>query len=160
MSINKLIVLMAIFILSLFYSTMGAMLLNQPPKQNETDTTYSENGNIKSIIEYKNNVPEGAYRIMFQDGTVFEYGDWFRGHNIGLMYRYYDNGNRSQIFSFNPIGQRTSVQKYFHKNGVLAIELNMRDGIKIDMIQYWDNEGQRTKTIIMQDGVAIEFIYY
>ena len=49
---------------------LALILVNNTYSQEKTDTSYSQDGKIKSIVNLKNNIREGETKLFFEDGTV------------------------------------------------------------------------------------------
>lgn len=89
---------------------------------------YWPTGKLKSLITYKMGRPIGPYTTYYPDGKVEEDGSWDLDRNIGRFKRFHTNGKLAQDFHFNDYGIRNGVQKYYHENGQLAVEVEITNG--------------------------------
>ena len=89
---------------------------------------YWPNGKLKSEINYKRGQPRGIYKTYFPNGKVEEAGAWDLDRNTGDFKRYHPNGKVAQEFTFNEYGLRDGKQKYYHENGALAVEIDVKEG--------------------------------
>ena len=92
---------------------------------------YYEEGDIKSISPFKNNIPDGIFISYYQNGNIKEKHTYKNGNEEGEGIFYYENGKLEE--------------KYFMKNGKL-------DG---EAINYFEDGKIRNKSIF-KDGVLLE----
>ena len=92
---------------------------------------YYEEGDIKSISPFKNNVADGVFISYYQNGNIKEKHIYKNGNKEGEGIFYYENGKLEE--------------KYFMKNGKL-------DG---EAINYFEDGKIRNKSIF-KDGVLLE----
>ena len=92
---------------------------------------YYEEGDIKSISTFKNNVADGTFISYYQNGNIKENHTYKNGNEEGEGIFYYENGKLEE--------------KYFMKNGKL-------DG---EAINYFE-DGKIKNKAIFKDGVTLE----
>ena len=92
---------------------------------------YYEEGDIKSISPFKNNVADGVFISYYQSGNMKEKHAYKNGNEEGEGIFYYENGKLEE--------------KYFMKNGKL-------DG---EAINYFE-DGKIKNKAIFKDGVTLE----
>ena len=92
---------------------------------------YYEEGDIKSISLFKNNVADGTFISYYQNGNIKEKHTYKDGNEEGEGIFYYENGKLEE--------------KYFMKNGKL-------DG---EAINYFE-DGKIKNKAIFKDGVTLE----
>ena len=92
---------------------------------------YYEEGDIKSISPFKNNVADGTFISYYQNGNIKEKHTYKNGNEEGEGIFYYENGKLEE--------------KYFMKNGKL-------DG---QAIKYFE-DGKIKNKAIFKDGVTLE----
>ena len=92
---------------------------------------YYEEGDIKSISPFKNNVADGTFISYYQNGNIKEKHTYKNGNEEGEGIFYYENGKLEE--------------KYFMKNGKL-------DG---EAINYFE-DGKIKNKAIFKDGVTLE----
>ncbi|ALF19117.1 phosphatidylinositol-4-phosphate 5-kinase [Fusobacterium nucleatum] len=92
---------------------------------------YYEEGDIKSISPFKNNVADGTFISYYQNGNIKEKHTYKNGNEEGEGIFYYENGKLEE--------------KYFMKNGKL-------DG---QAINYFE-DGKIKNKAIFKDGVTLE----
>ena len=96
---------------------------------------YYCNTNVKSVITYDNNRPNGYAKMYHENGKIKEEGLWKNNRWVGDYKLYYDNGQVQHEFVFNSSGKREGAQKYFYDNGQLAIEGNFANGKEAGLIK-------------------------
>ena len=92
---------------------------------------YYEEGDIKSISPFKNNVADGVFISYYQNGNMKEKHAYKNGNEEGEGIFYYENGKLEE--------------KYFMKNGKL-------DG---EAINYFE-DGKIKNKAIFKDGITLE----
>ena len=92
---------------------------------------YYEEGDIKSISPFKNNVADGTFISYYQNGNIKEKHTYKNGNEEGEGIFYYENGKLEE--------------KYFMKNGKL-------DG---EAVNYFE-DGKIKNKAIFKDGVTLE----
>ena len=92
---------------------------------------YYEEGDIKSISPFKNNIPNGVFISYYQNGNIQEKHTYKNGNEEGEGLFYYENGQLEE--------------KYFMKNGKL-------DG---EAINYF-NDGKIRHKAIYKDDIILE----
>ncbi len=101
---------------------------------------YYCNTNVKSVITYDNNRPNGYAKMYHENGKIKEEGNWKNNRWVGDYKLYYDNGQVQQAFKFNPTGKREGQQQYFHPNGKVMIEGNWAEGKEAGpLTEYYEN---------------------
>jgi antitoxin component YwqK of YwqJK toxin-antitoxin module len=101
---------------------------------------YYCNTNVKSVITYENNRPNGYAKMYHENGKIKEEGNWKNNRWVGEYKLYYDNGQVQQAFKFNPTGKREGQQQYFHPNGKVMIEGNWAEGKEAGpLTEYYEN---------------------
>ncbi|WP_338941679.1 toxin-antitoxin system YwqK family antitoxin [Fusobacterium nucleatum] len=92
---------------------------------------YYEEGDIKSISPFKNNIANGTFISYYQNGNIKEKHTYKNGNEEGEGIFYYENGKLEE--------------KYFMKNGKL-------DG---EAVNYFE-DGKIKNKAIFKDGVTLE----
>ena len=66
---------------------------------------------------------------------------------------YYENGNKRNEYEVNESEKRHGIQKLYHENGQLQVEVNWTNGIQDDgeIITYHDN-GVKARQVIILKG--------
>ncbi|NNE54629.1 MAG: hypothetical protein HKN32_01320 [Flavobacteriales bacterium] len=118
--------------------------------------SYWPNGTLKSEINYEMNRPRGAYAIYYRNGQMEEQGLWERGKNIGQFHRWYDNGQPHQEFHFSDSGKRNGIQKYYHDNGQLELEVNIINGKESGAMKRYDERGKIKQEMTLENGTLVD----
>lgn len=86
------------------------------------------NGQVMSEISYTMGQPRGPYTTYYPSGKTEEQGSWDLDRNTGKFQRWHPNGQLAQDFTFTAFGVRDGVQRYYHENGQLEVEVNIKEG--------------------------------
>ncbi|GAB4131456.1 MAG: hypothetical protein Fur0041_01880 [Bacteroidia bacterium] len=89
---------------------------------------YYPNGNKKSQLTFVNNRPNGHAIMYHENGKPSEEGTWVGTRWVGDYKLFYEDGTPRQTFNYNSLGKRDGRQVYYHPNGKVAIEVNMKEG--------------------------------
>lgn len=116
---------------------------------------YYPTGTLKSEITYINNRPNGPYSVFYPSGQLEEKGNWSRNKNTGEFNRFYKNGEPQQEFFFDDTGLRNGVQRYFHENGQLSLEVNIIDGKEAGVMKRFDESGKLIEEKSMNAGQLV-----
>ena len=114
---------------------------------------FYPNGKLRSDITYEANRPNGKYSIYYETGVLEEGGTWNRNKNVGEFKRFHSNGNMQQDFFFADSGKRNGVQRYFHENGQLALEVNILNGKEEGEMRRYNEKGKLIEVKVLNDGV-------
>ncbi|MBX2960322.1 MAG: SpoIIE family protein phosphatase [Flavobacteriales bacterium] len=102
---------------------------------------YSVDGIKKSNIEFYLGEPNGFYQVYHSNGQISEMGYWEKNRNIGEFNTFYEDGNKSQQFTFNANGKREGVAKHFYKNGIISSYYYLKNGIQTGFFLDFDSLG-------------------
>jgi len=114
---------------------------------------YWPSGKPMSEITYVGGFPRGDYRTFYPDGKPEEQGSWDLDRNTGAFKRWHPNGKLAQDFTFNPYGVRDGVQRYYHENGQLEVEVNISEGKEDGTLKRWYANGDPQQVAVFNDGV-------
>jgi antitoxin component YwqK of YwqJK toxin-antitoxin module len=89
---------------------------------------YYPNGAKKSELTFVNNRPNGHAVMYHENGKKSEEGTWVGTRWVGDYTLYYEDGVPRQQFNYNQLGKRDGKQVYYHPNGKVAIEVNVKEG--------------------------------
>ena len=93
--------------------------------------TYFDNGNIESIVHYKNGVRDGDARFFWENGNIRQELSYFNGRVDGLVRNYNENGVLYEMFSIEN-GKREGPASYFDSTGTYQKDIFYTDG-KLDI---------------------------
>lgn len=113
---------------------------------------YWPNGKIMSEVNYRSGLPRGEYRIYYPNGRVEEQGTWDLDRNTGSFKRWHPNGKPAQEFLFDQYGLRDGIQKYFHENGQLAVEVSVKQGREEGSLKRFYANGELEETASFNNG--------
>lgn len=114
---------------------------------------WFQNGNKESEITYVNNRPNGPAKTYFENGKLEAEGNWVGTRWTGAYTLYYENGNVRQKFNYNAMGVRDGPQTYYHPNGKVAIEINMKAGKEDGVGKEYNTNGELIKETYSTNGV-------
>jgi hypothetical protein len=114
---------------------------------------YWPNGAVMSEITYQMGRPRGGYKTFYPDGKVEEQGNWDLDRNTGNFMRWHSNGQLAQEFTFNDYGTRDGVQKYYHENGRLEVEVSIKEGKEDGTLTRYYANGDLQEVAQFNDGV-------
>ena len=111
----------------------------------ETKTTYYENGEVLSEINYKDENRDGQCIYYWENGQVFSEVNFKAGKTEGLYKSYYENGQLKEEGNYKytdegVYSRKDGTWKTYYKNGQLKIESTIKDGIPIEWKTY-DKDG-------------------
>lgn len=92
---------------------------------------YYPNQNLKHELEYKNNRPNGKFKIYFESGELEEKGKWARNFYIDTFYRYYPGMKLAQLRIFNAYGKSHGWQTFFNENGEILLRFYANNGNEV-----------------------------
>ncbi|MBL7964209.1 MAG: hypothetical protein JNM31_10255 [Flavobacteriales bacterium] len=113
---------------------------------------YWPGGKPMSEITYVMGRPRGPYTTWYPDGKVEEQGAWDLDRNTGTFKRWHPNGKLAQEFIFDQHGVRNGVQRYYHENGQLAVEVNVVNGQEEGTMKRFLPNGQVQSTADFHEG--------
>lgn len=113
---------------------------------------YYVNGNKKSELTYVNNRPNGPAKMYYENGNLSEEGTWVGTRWTGPYKLYYEDGQVRQSFAYNNLGQRDGPQTYYHPNGKVAIEVNMKAGKEEGVKKEYNTNGELTTETYFNGG--------
>ncbi len=115
-------------------------------------TEYYPTGITKSELTYVNNRPNGPAKMYHENGKISEEGTWVGTRWTGPYKLYYEDGTPRQEFAYNTLGQRDGGQKYYHPNGKVAIEVNMKAGKEEGVKKEYNTNGELTQETYFNGG--------
>lgn len=113
---------------------------------------FYQNGNKKSELTYVNNRPNGPAKMYFENGNLSEEGTWVGTRWTGPYTLYYEDGTPRQKFAYNNLGQRDGGQTYYHPNGKVAIEVNMKAGKEEGVKKEYNTNGELVQETYFNGG--------
>lgn len=114
------------------------------------------NGKLMSEINYRMGRPVGPYTTYYPDGKTEEQGNWDLDRNTGRFKRWHPNGQLAQDFLFNDYGIRDGVQKYYHENGQLEVEVAVKEGKEDGTLKRYYANGDLQQVAQFSGGVINE----
>lgn len=114
---------------------------------------YWPNGKTMSEITYAMGQPRGAYTTFYPDGRTEEQGSWDLDRNTGAFKRWHPNGQLAQDFIFNQYGVRDGVQRYYHENGKLEVEVRIHEGKEEGTLKRYYANGDLQQVAEFNNGV-------
>ncbi len=114
--------------------------------------TYYPNGNMKSVITYENNRPNGYATLYHENGKILEQGYWKNQRWVGDYKSYHENGEVQHEFKFNDQGKRDGKQAYYADNGQKIIEGVMSAGKEVGTWEEWYDNGDKRADKVFNEG--------
>ena len=122
---------------------------------------YYEEGDIKSISPFKNNIPNGVFISYYQNGNIKEKHTYKNGNEEGEGLFYYQNGNIGQN-SFLLNGKLVTEVFEYYPNGNMKTKAHYIDGkLNGELIIYYENGNIKEKTFTIDEKLSGDaFEYY
>ena len=119
----------------------------------ETKTSYYENGNVLSEINYKDGKRDGLCRYYWKNGQILSEVNYKAGKTNGLYKSYYEDGqlNEEGNYKYTDEGvysRKEGIWKTYYENGQLKAESTIKDGISVD----WKTYGKDGIITLMKEG--------
>lgn len=108
-----------------------------------------EDGEI-TITSYKNNLNDGKYLLMSQDGHLKETGNFLLNKRDGLWTKYWGNGKRKEQGNYKN-GEKDGFWKIWRIDGTLSGAGNY-DKVKEGLWREWDTGGNLTAEKNFKNG--------
>lgn len=150
-------------------------------------TRYYFNGKLESKCDYWNGIRRDTCKFYYENGNLEKLEiiklDTTSSKSSGIVYRYYESGEIEKILE-SENNQVNGKAKLYYKNGSLAQEFDVKNNIKngtvkvyyetgqlkysgfaknnlLDgKIKHYDKNGKLIKTVIGENGIAIDSIMY
>lgn len=114
-------------------------------KKGEFEETYDTEGHFLYSGTYKDG--NGLLRTWCPSGALESEGNFKNVHPVGVMKKYYDNGQIEATFQLDDEGQPYGFYKQWYPNGQLALEKEYRAGSIAHTEKHWDEEGHLVEEI-------------
>jgi antitoxin component YwqK of YwqJK toxin-antitoxin module len=114
---------------------------------------YYPDGKLKHQITFVDGLAKGKASFYYPDGTLWEEGNWNEYCWVGEYRLYYPNGQAAYEWSYNNLGRREGVQKYYFENGSKKYVGKWGDGQVTGNVEVYDSTGVLVKTRVYKDGV-------
>ncbi len=95
--------------------------------QTDSVVTYFDNGNIKSVIHYKNGVRDGIAKFYWENGNIKQELSYFNGKVNGLVRNYDENGVLRELYNIEN-GKREGPTSYFDSTGTYIKDVFYTEG--------------------------------
>lgn len=104
---------------------------------------YFDNGQINRKASYKDGKPDGALEVFRADGTLAAKRGFSDGQRDGDWITYDATGKTPVSEEHYVQGKANGVWKYWHDNGKLRHEINLKDGQRDGLTTEWDDQGEK-----------------
>ncbi|HVO75053.1 MAG TPA: TonB family protein [Ignavibacteriaceae bacterium] len=131
-----------IYLLSLF-------LVYSAYPQEKIDTSYYQDGKIKSVVTLKNNVREGEAKFYFENGLIEEESNYVNGKVNGLVKIYNQNGKLSETVNVQD-GKREGPTSLFDSAGTYLTDLNYQDGKRVIGTDPWETLSENRSKVVVK----------
>jgi antitoxin component YwqK of YwqJK toxin-antitoxin module len=115
-------------------------------------TSYFPNGKTKHVITFKNGIANGPANFFYEDGQLWESGNWMIDHWVGKYSFFYPDGQKQYEWNYNNLGKRQGPQNYFHPNGKVKYAGNWENGKTVGSLKVFDDSGKLTEERVYTDG--------
>lgn len=112
--------------------------------QEDSIITYYDNGNLESIIHYKDEVREGNAQFFGENGNKKEELTYFNGKVTGLVRRYDESGTLREMFTIEN-GKREGPTSLFDSAGTYIEDVYYEEGILLVDKIILDEGGSRNQ---------------
>ncbi|GIL21740.1 MAG: hypothetical protein BroJett042_02530 [Bacteroidota bacterium] len=121
------------------------------------ETTYYENGSIKSRAKKKNGVYDGDFVIFYSNGNVKAKGYWRNGIGNGYIERYYANGNIKERTNFRN-NEFHGKSELHHSNGRIKLLAEYKNGCKINDYKVYSLNGKLIDRLIYNQRCELVYL--
>jgi len=115
---------------------------------------YYEEGDIKSISPFKNNIANGTFISYYQNGNIKEKHTYKNGNEEGEGIFYYENGKLEEKY-FMKNGKLDGEAVNYFEDGKIKNKAIFKDGVTLEEEIYKDNEIRKNtfknEEIVQQD---------
>jgi len=105
-------------------------LLSLADAQQSIDTSFYENGKIKSIISFSKNVREGEAKFFYENGNIKEERNYINGRIEGFVKIYNEAGLLKETINIEN-GRREGPTSLFNDSGVYVKDIFYEEGKKV-----------------------------
>ena len=96
--------------------------------QTDSVITYFDNGNIESIVHFKNSVRNGGAKFFWENGNIKQELSYFNGRVDGLVRNYNEEGVLMEMYSIEN-GKREGPTSYFDSTGTYIKDVFYTEGM-------------------------------
>ena len=109
-------------------------------KKGDIEETYDTEGHLLYSGTYKDG--NGLLQTWYPSGALKSEGYFKNDQPVGVLKRYYENGQIDSIIQLDDKGQPNGSYQHWYPNGQLALETEYRAGSIAHTDKRWDEEGQ------------------
>ena len=113
---------------------------------------YYEEGEIKSVSSFKNNIANGTFISYYQNGNIKEKHTYKNGNEEGEGIFYYENGKIEEKY-FMKNGKLNGEATVYFEDGKIRNKSIFKDGVKSEEETYKDDEMRKN---IFKNGEIIQ----
>jgi antitoxin component YwqK of YwqJK toxin-antitoxin module len=114
-------------------------------------TSYYENGKLYGKRLYDNGLRIGRHTYQYSNGKLKLEQNFINDTLNGLYQSFYPNGILQESFSYYK-GETNGTYKYYYENGQLWIEKEYKNGLQLNIIGSYDNQGNQRDKGTIKDG--------
>lgn len=114
--------------------------------------SYFPGGQVKQEITFKGGVANGDAKFYYENGRVWEQGNWMIDHWVGKYQFYYPSGQVAYDWNYNNLGKRSGEQRYYHENGNVKYLGKWENGKTAGALKIYNEMGQLTAERIYAEG--------
>lgn len=97
---------------------LSALLLIFVSACRDVREEYYDTGELRGTLVYKDDVPNGPFKIYYKSGAVKETGTFLNGVRHGENIRYYENGVRSVVTHYNRGVEHGESTSYYEDGSI------------------------------------------
>lgn len=113
--------------------------------------SYYNNGVVKSSVEYKDGLKDGATHYFYGNGNEKRQEVYTNGVIHGMITEYYDNGNLKFEVEFGN-GMRNGAFRSYYEDGQLKVEEEYINGKKEGRARKYSNRGKLAREAFFENG--------
>lgn len=151
----------SIFVLIFDQKQQSKLVLNEGKLFSGTASDKYENGQLKTIINFKKGLANGAFTAYYPNGKLKFKGTYFRGHGLKDCTLFYENGNINYSCSLNKDGFFEGTSSHYSENGSVVETVSFKNGKQEGLyISYNPNGSINTKFNYSNDKKNGECMVY
>lgn len=124
-----------------FYSKLDDITFEVGQILNHSNIEFSLDKSTVNIKRKSNEFKNGDFKFWYDNGAIYEKGQYINGKYNGSYERFYDNGNKYIKVNFIN-GTFDESYDEWHKNGKIKKECYYHKGKQVGFIRYYYESGQ------------------
>lgn len=129
-----------------YYSTgelFSVVELNDENKNHGRLRKMYKTGELEAEGSFVNGLKDGCFKVFYKSGKLKAIESYRKGLLVDTSKAFYENGKLSILKYYN--NESNLYQKKKYENGITMSEGKMKDSIRLDWWNYYDNKGYISK---------------